>query len=126
MTSSIITAQGLSKVYTLGQSEVGQGNFREALKRSITAPFRRLRELSGTRDAAQEFWALRGVSFDVAEGEVVGLIGRNGAGRARCSRFSRVSPSPRRGGSSCAGGSERCSRSVPAFIRSSPGARTSS
>ena len=31
-----------------------------------------------------EFEALKHVSFDVCKGEVVGLIGRNGAGKARC------------------------------------------
>ena len=45
-----------------------------------TADMVRGRALVGG-DAVEEFWALKDVSFEVRRGEVLGIIGRNGAGK---------------------------------------------
>lgn len=47
-------------------------------------PIDRLKQFlwRGRRQYFREFWALRDVSFEVAKGEVLGIIGRNGAGKS--------------------------------------------
>ena len=89
MPNLAIKAEGLSKRYRLGSKNESHDTLMGSLSAWVKAPlenFRRLRGLSefgdGDREADDVIWALRDASFEVAPGEVVGLIGRNGAGKS--------------------------------------------
>jgi lipopolysaccharide transport system ATP-binding protein len=72
-----IRTEGLSKQYRIGEMHSAYGTLRD----SVAAGARRALH----RDHAQhyeEIWALRDVSLEVPEGQVLGVIGRNGAGKS--------------------------------------------
>jgi len=50
--------------------------------KTATAPIRRLRAVGKPSPTDQSIWALKDVSFEVKEGEVLGVIGRNGSGKS--------------------------------------------
>jgi lipopolysaccharide transport system ATP-binding protein len=77
MSDVAIRVEGLSKRYRVGKRRHG-GTLREALAGGLNSLLRR----HGWGTDESEFWALRDVSFEVARGEVVGVIGRNGAGKS--------------------------------------------
>ncbi len=83
-----ISVEGLSKSYLIGhEARAEHESFREMMTRAVRGFGRSLVDVARGRqivqgDTVEEFWALKDVSFEVARGEVIGVIGRNGAGKS--------------------------------------------
>lgn len=80
---TIISVEGLSKQYAIGALRNTHRTLRETLAEEAGTFWSRLRS-GGRRGGVDEtlIWALDDISFQVREGEAVGIIGKNGAGKS--------------------------------------------
>ena len=73
MSDIAIRVENLSKLYHIGKAQQRHDTLRDALVAAVRSPLERLRR----NPQSDTIWALKGVSFEVQQGEVVGIIARN-------------------------------------------------
>jgi len=88
MSDIAIRVKNLSKLYYIGERQQHHRMLRDTIAEFVKRIYKKIigiepkKQPFNNNRQSSSFWALKDISFEVARGEIVGIIGRNGAGKS--------------------------------------------